>query len=778
MAIRLLSIILSILFTVPAFSQGTIRGRITEANGKDPLVGVTVKVNDTTGTISDSAGNYSVTVPAGRYKVTYSFLSLGTETRSGNIKQGETKVISFSMQETNNLIDQIVVSGSKSERKLSEEPVTIDVVKGDLMKNSNNITLADAVDKITGVEIFDNQVTIRGGSGYSFGAGSRVLLLVDDMPLLTVDRGEIKWDFIPMEIIDQVEISKSAASALYGAGALNGTINVRTGFAKDKPETEVSVYYQGYGKPRNAEAAWWKLPDTHTRPMRYGATIFHKKRIKQFDIVASADINRSNGFIRLLDTHFERLTVKLRYRSKKIPGLSCGLMANFMESKDGDYIYWQDAGAGAFIPSGSTNNGDIGSLSMSTRATGMIDAWVNYYDNHDGKHMLRTRYNHVYNIFGTNNSSFKADWIFGEYQYNRKFKFGLSIVAGTSGEFYNLNNPGTFGLHHGNDVNAYAQVDYKIGRFNMFIGGRYEHLMLDTTYNTGRPVASAGLNFKAGKASFLRASFGQGYRFPSIAERFVDATQAGVHVFPNPSLLPEYGFNAEVGLKQGFQIGGFKGYFDASMFWMEYWEMTEFTFGVYVPDSIPPGHTAGDYVGFKAQNVSRARIAGFELSLNESGKIGKMPIRWQAGYTYNYGVDLNKDSTLVNGAHYLKKFFQSVGSTSPATLDPMLKYRSRHIFKNDVEVDLWRFTIGVDVRYYSFVEKLDPIFEAFIPGLNQFRVDHGKGSTVLNLRAAYNFNKYGRISLIVNNALNSTLSIRPARMDAPINFVVQYRITI
>mgnify|MGYP001206815707 CR=1 FL=1 len=66
--------------------------------------------------------------------------------------------------------------------------------------------------------------------------------------------------------------------------------------------------------------------------------------------------------------------------------------------------------------------------------------------------------------------------------------------------------------------------------------------------------------------TFLRASYGQGYRFPSIAEKYISSAVGPLNVFPNPNLEPEYGWSAEIGMKQGFKIKNFKGYFDVSGF--------------------------------------------------------------------------------------------------------------------------------------------------------------------------------------------------------------------
>ena len=78
----------------------------------------------------------------------------------------------------------------------------------------------------------DGQANIRGGSGWSYGAGTRVLVMVDDMPLISGDAGQVQWNLIATENVNQVEIIKGASSALYGSSALNGIINIRTDYTK------------------------------------------------------------------------------------------------------------------------------------------------------------------------------------------------------------------------------------------------------------------------------------------------------------------------------------------------------------------------------------------------------------------------------------------------------------------------------------------------------------------------------------------------------------------
>ncbi len=777
--------------------QATIRGIIKDAKTAEPLVGVNIVAGKENGTVTDLDGNFKLDLDAGEYKIEVSYIGFETVFQKIVLKEGESKTLDFNLKESAKQLDLVTVSGSKYERNLSEETVSIEVIKSGLLQNSNIVTLNEGMDKIAGVVIVDNQATIRGGSGYSFGVGSRVQMMIDDMPILSVDRGEIRWNTVPMELLDQVEVLKSAAASLYGASALNGVVNVRTGYAKDKPETEALIYTQVYGNPKRSEIKWWE-GDKINFPIRYGGQIAHKQRFGQHDVSFGANYNKSIGHIRLLDVGHRRLALKYRFRAKNVEGLTMGISANLMDSEEADYFFWNGYTTDAYIPFGSNGPRERGTLSLQKRRTVMIDPWLKYNDKFGNSHTFRNRFYYANLVFTSDNPQARQ-W-FSEYQFHRSFGFGLSVTAGASAQVAKLDNPAELGIRSNNTFSGYLQLDYKIKRFNFIAGIRQEYFTLDTfkiftaikhlkedSTERSRPIMNAGINYRAGKATWLRFNYSDGFRFPSLAERYVDeALTSQVRVLPNPNLKPEYGFNAELGLKQGIKISNWLGYADVSFFWMEYWDMIEFIFGYFPPNPLPSGAKPSDYLGFRAENISRARIAGYEVSLLGSGKIGKIPVRIQSGYTYNYGADLNTDSTLANAGKFIKYFFSSVGTnlnelkTANDSLvsAAMLKYRFRHLVKFDFEFDLGRVTIGTEFRYYSFVEKVDQVFELFIPELKDYRAANPTGSLVYNQRISYDFKKYGKFSFIVNNVTNNEYSVRPARMEAPRNFTLQYKVNI
>lgn len=88
------------------------------------------------------------------------------------------------------------------------------------------------LEKVPGVNYIDGQVSVRGGSGFAYGAGSRVMVLIDNMPALQYDSGYPNWSNIATETIGKVEVLKGAGSALYGSAAMNGVINILSIYAK------------------------------------------------------------------------------------------------------------------------------------------------------------------------------------------------------------------------------------------------------------------------------------------------------------------------------------------------------------------------------------------------------------------------------------------------------------------------------------------------------------------------------------------------------------------
>ena len=202
----ILLIIVLLSCSAATFGQrATVKGTVTD-NG-EPLVAVTVSAKETrTGTVTDLNGNYQMEFAAGDYTLQFSYIGYLAIIRKISLAEGQTLILDVELSETATLLNTATVTSGKFEKPLGEVTVSLEILQPELIANANATTLDIGLEKVPGVNIIDGQPNIRSGSGYSYGAGSRVLLLINDVPALQADAGFPNWNDVSLENIEQIEI--------------------------------------------------------------------------------------------------------------------------------------------------------------------------------------------------------------------------------------------------------------------------------------------------------------------------------------------------------------------------------------------------------------------------------------------------------------------------------------------------------------------------------------------------------------------------------------------
>ena len=764
-----LTLLFLFLFSLLKSQNATIQGVITDARNGESLVGATVKYNGG-GAATDLDGRYKISLAPGKYEITFSMVGYESKTQSITVTAGETRELNIQLSDGTNLLQTATVTAGKFEKPLGEVTVSLDVLKPKLVESTNTTSVDEVLIKVPGLNIIDGQASIRGGAGFSYGAGTRVLVLVDDIPALQPDAGLPNWDDFPVENLAQIEVLKGAASALYGSSAMNGIINIRTGFAKDKPETDVAVFGKTWGTPKDENKKWWGNDTSNlVQPVETGLSFCHRRKINKLDVVVGAYTLYRDSYNRDTYSRYGRVTPNFRYRAND--RLTLGLNTNFNFGRSGSFFIWGGDSTLAYQAGAGSASFTRGRLRFT------IDPSLQYFDNNGNRHKVLGRYYYIHNN-NSGNQSNDSRLYYGEYQFQRQMKnIGLVTTAGIVGTYNTvvaeLYNDADFTSRN---LAAYLQFDYKVfGRLNLSAGLRFEQnvqqspdtvwisrsmnefgIIPDGRVEEGKPVYRFGANYQAGEATYFRASWGQGYRYPTIAEKFVN-TEFGLGntVAPNPSLVSETGWTAELGVKQGFRIGDWQGYADLTGFVSEYQDMMEFVLDrfFFVNGNIG--------ARFQSKNTADTRISGWEISVVGQGKLGRGTLSLLAGFTGTQPKykEFN-DSLLMN-------VYLASDSTN------VLKYRNRNSFKLDAEYGLDRFSMGASVQYYSHMQSIDAIFEYGLPGVNNFRSTHNKGFTVVDLRASFRLNKHIKISALCGNLLNAEYTVRPALLEAPRNYTLR-----
>lgn len=742
----------------------TVEGIVHSSTG-EALAGVTVITEMNTGTSSDINGKYSLELAPGKHTLTFSMISFEKYVTDIDVPSEGKLTLNITLKDQARSLNVVVVSAGRFEQKLEELTVSMEVLKPKLIESRNTVQLDEVMDQVPGVNVVDGQANIRGGSGWSYGAGSRVQVLVDDLPQLTADAGDAKWSFIPLENLEQVEVVKGASSVMFGSSALNGAINIRTAYPRDTAITKLSFFTAVYDKAKfTINDTTYDLNEwTGARRRNSGMSFFHSQKVGQLDLVAGGNMFLDEGYRFGESEKRARFNLNTRYRFKKVDGLSAGVNLNTMQTNGTLFFLWQNDTSGAYVPASNT-------LSDYTTYRTNVDPFVTYVGKKGSTHKLRARWFNTTNVNNTAQNS-TADMLYTEYQFQKRIRDKWTITSGLV-RTASLVKSELYGDHDGNQIAAYAQTDLKYGRFSFSAGARVERNQIDSIKDKPTPVFRGGVNYHAFGETYLRASAGQGYRFPTIAEKFVLTNIGSLFIYPNPSITSEKGFSLEFGVKQGIKIGKWMGYFDAAVFQNQYYDMIEFVFGQWAPPTSP---LFGN--GFTSRNIGDIRIRGLDVSIMGSGKIGGCTLNVLAGYTYLYPEQLTYDSLYVK----VVGLQNSRGSDS----SNFLKYRYRHMAKADVEVVYRRFTAGVSARYFSRMENIDRIFVsglldfAFRPGLGigHYRTHHKHGDTVFDVRFSYKVHKNVTAAFIVKNVFNYIYMQRPADMQPPRIFTGQLNFT-
>lgn len=757
-----------------SWAQTGVQGTVKDAQTGDPLIGVTVQIEGgNLGTSTDLDGRFELPLDPGEYTLLLSYVGYSNNKQAILVEAKQWTRLQLTLAESQEVTATIVVTDGKYEKKLEQSTTSIDVINTQQLQNNNATSLDQVVKKASGVQITDGQISIRGGAGYAYGVGSRVIFLVDGQPLLSAELSDVKWNFLPIENAQQVEIIKGSASVLYGSGALNGVVNLRTAYPKgNESYTAFSTYIGLFDQPRIDSMGWFDpREEPATRPMYTGLFFAHRHRIHpNVDLVLGGNFHLQNDYYKDADERRFRFNFSTRFRPPQAEGrLSLGLNGNLMYHENGRFFMARNMSDQAYL--------NLSPIFRDRYYSIALDPYITVFDGAENKHDVRGRWFRISKVQEQADS--EADLLSLEYQFQREFGERAVVTAGVLGQYWNVNSilfaapDAEFwerALFTAGSIAAYAQWDQRIGkRLSTTLGVRWEGFVVDTSILTAVPIVRLGLNYEITNHDYLRTSFGQGFRIPSLAERYFNERLPGsfIGIYPNPDLQPETGWTAEIAYRRTFGGKRASFYLDAAFFVMEYNNMVEFVLGLH-----PPGP------GLSFINVSKARIGGWELSAQGDIMIGNVPLRIWGGYTYSFPGDLSDTSSrLRNWGNFAATVFdQFTHRLERDDYVNILKYRRLHTLRFDLETEWKGFTLGTALNYNSFMHKIDLLFEFDLvtPGVDKFRSIHNKGYWLWDLRLGYAFNPKQCLNLVIQNVLNEEYAVRPAQMGAPRSFSLQY----
>lgn len=845
----------------------TLSGKVTNKLDGKPVIGATVSIPaDGVGGFSDENGSYSFEFEKGgreKIKIVAEIEEYVPSEIELELGSGTAITLNITLLPTTFTEKEVVISATKGafDQQQKDVPVSIAVVKQRSIDLQATTNVDKVITQIPGVDNLDGQLSIRGSSGYAYGVGSRVMVLLDGLPLLTGDGGYPELSMIPVDNISQVEVMKGASSVMYGSAALGGVINVLTGDAGDKPRTSIRLRGGFYDRPNNPALDW----DGSSSAYNASAHIFHQRKIGNLGITAQADLIKNSGYRKSTDQEEQRLILHTKYAPKSIPGLVTGVNLTYRRDSSGSSIFYDryfpttdtilTQGNSVFLSNlnttianpgttnpkataGNTLNPQLpidtayqsygGGLTPNTGAGVFrkqlntrfaVDPFIKYLTP-NGKHLFwyRGRYlnNRNINDSGQGSDSYVT---YNDFLYQTSlFKDRVKWVTGTTFTYGYTNSPELYNGSYSQTFNGlYSQLDGRLGRFNLSLGGRLESVKTNVlsivSYDTldgnmkriidrnrgiiekrnTQPIFRAGVNYELARATNVRASFGQAFRVPSIAEYFAATGAGGVIVTPNLSkrdsarvVVPETGYSTELGIRQGYAFGAkgrgkWIGFVDVAGFMMRYNNMMEYGLDSLAANLI----TRETKAFFATRNVADARIQGVEFTTVNSYTNRNFQYNFSGGITYIIPTNLKPvaDSQQLDISYFnianasALESLQMLTDVQNKVDNPReLKYRNRVLVRASTGFNYRKFGITTNYRYRSFQRSIDQYLHLVVGDLNYFRTKHPNGEHVMDLIFSYNVDDKSTLSLAIDNLSNVEYFVIPGTIAEQRKFTLQYQI--
>ena len=602
-------------------SDAHIAGHVLDAHTKEHLSFVNVQVEGTAlGCLTDESGHfYLKNLPEGELTIIFSMMGYETEKRTVTLRRDTLIEMNVAIAETSFMIDNVVVTANKYETKQREVATIVNVIPPLIIESTTSNSMADVLNFQTGLRVEETcsncgvpQIRINGLEG------QYTQILMDSRPIFSSLASVYGLEQLPAGMVDRIEVIRGGGSALYGANAIAGVVNIIT---KEPSRNSLNISnssaftQQGtYDINTNMNAS------VVSENQKAGLFLFGVQRNRQ-------QYDRDNdGYSDI--PHLNSTTVGFRSYFKTSDYSK--IIAEYhhtTEFRRGGY------GIDSLQPHESP---------LTEQLKHNIDAATAKWDMYtaDNKHFVSvyTSFQHIArdSYFGTNynpNAYGKSTDIVSVTgaQYRFSYPCGIMNADLSAGAEYSYNQLRDQILGYDRNTlqrvhlgGGYVQNEWKNKQWSILVGGRLEqHSLLD------KPVFSprANIRYTPIEPIILRLSYASGYRAPQIYEEDLHVGAVGGEVSLislDENLKPEYSHSISGSIDMYKRFGKW----DLNLTLEGFFTQLNDVFTL-----VENGHDAQGNLLLTRTNASGARVAG----MNIEAKVGfGHLLTFQAGYTYNH----------------------------------------------------------------------------------------------------------------------------------------------
>lgn len=499
----------------------TFNGRVVDETGS-PLIGAKVKASNDRITTTNTDGDFNISVEGSIAKLQISYIGFLTETF---ILKSNTGKHELRLTPDIGALEEVVITATRTPKALKDVPVVTRLITADDIRKTDATNIQDLLtEELPGLEFTYalNQEISLNMSGFG---GKSVLFLVDGERLAGETMDNIDYNRLNLDNVGQVEIVKGASSALYGANAVGGVVNLITRESKEPWRINLNSRYKSLGNEwrtgadLNFHSGKWtsntnfqyntsetvKLTDAFDTESNlqnlFGGQIFNVKERLSFQPSDALRLIARGGY-------FNRTSTRINY--------------------DDRYIDYTAGLRGVW-------NIGVGKTLELSYSYDQYDKqrYVNDQRTHDHDYSNRQHIAHALytQFFGKNALTVGAD-------YMNDFLLTYQFVNGET--------------HSQSSVDAFVQFDYSPLSWLNIVASVREDYFSESKNNS--VTARLATMFKFNHFS-VRANYAGGFRAPTLKEMYMNFDMAGIQmIYGNPKLKPEKSHNFNLALEHNGQI--------------------------------------------------------------------------------------------------------------------------------------------------------------------------------------------------------------------------------
>ncbi|MFA8298584.1 MAG: TonB-dependent receptor domain-containing protein [Hyphomicrobiales bacterium] len=573
-------------------SDTMIFGDVKDVSGNHVPFATIMVEGTTIGVAADGTGHFKlVNLPEGTIKLKASAVGYAPQIKILNLKNGKTTEVYFSLKEDAIQTEEVVITASRYAQSRKEAPVIVNTISPELFSATGSPSLAEGLNFVPGLRM-ENDCQNCGFTQLRLNGldGPYTQFLINSRPVFSSLAGVYGLEMFPSNMIDRVEVVRGGGSALYGANAIGGTVNVIT---RDPISNTYMIGTEMNVIDLKAIDASVKFNTSMVTDDYKGGMFIYGLHREREPYNANPDDTYIDGDNRVVKDDFSEI-VKLK---STVVGLNSYYRPNDLSRFNVDFSIINDDRRGGNKFDEKPDQADVAEEVKHTIVTGGI-SYDLYSKNSKNRYSLYSSAQNVerHSYYGADRDPSAYGYTHGLTtviggQYTRHLDNAIiapSILIAGVENVYDMLNDKKLGYYDYNDaiapgyrptnqvadqsvnsIGAYVQNEWDLGWWKLLTGLRYDRgAVTDHEKREGSSDKTdvyehisprANVLFKLSEDFQVRLSYAGGFRFPQIFDEdlHIESSTARTIIHKNsPDLKPETSHNVTGGFDYDFKLFG------------------------------------------------------------------------------------------------------------------------------------------------------------------------------------------------------------------------------